>query len=559
MNNKLFTEEVGQDIPGGGFALGYQGDTNYMWSRVTQQVVAIPPAGFSAMRLKATFGARWCNAHYTVIPEQGDAYFDHQRMADDIMAACQDAGVYHESKQRATGTWLAEDGGLVCNSDVVFSEKGEVQPRIAVGSKYVMPVGKTGLDLAPDDAHATPNEVLEFERALDAWEWSTMSAAALVLGWIACAVFAGALTWRAHLYITGRAGAGKSTLARLLGAVFGRGAARPTGQLTQAGLLQILGARAIPCIVDETEAGKSNRSTLAALEVARWASSMTESDDGVLRGTAQGKSLTYRVFSPFLFLGINLPKLEHADQSRAVTLEMTSQRRSVNGTVPRLFSDERYCAGQGRKLRRLAIARWSVFQAALPLFRQGITSRKGTARQADTYGSLIAGYWCLKSAELPTAADVSSLTECLQLPSEEDVLSESDEVRCLDLLLYSKVTVPLVEQLGEFSRSMTVADAIQHYCAAPKAQWRLERALQNFGVRILDEDGVWKVAIASSPEHKELQRFFAGSPWKNGCWSLILRRMPGGRGDTQRLASRASKVTLFNVPEELLPELRLAA
>lgn len=553
MNKTWFSDESSntQGTPGGGIALGFRGDTYYVWSHLSQQVAALTPGAFTAMRLKATFGATWCNLRYTARPDKGEPYFDYQALADDVMDACQDAGVYRESKRREAGTWLAEGGGLVCNGDVCFDDRGQLQARVAPGRSYVLPVGK-GLDLSPADVPATPSEVLEFERALDAWEWSIPDAGRFVLGWVACAVYSGALTWRPHLYITGRAGAGKSTLARMLGTVFGRGVARPTGQLTQAGLLQTLGGRAIPCIIDETEFGKSNKSTLAALDVARWASSMTEDDDGVLRGTARGEAVGYRVFSPFAFLGINLPKLEHADQSRAVTLEMLRQKRAADGGTPRLFVDECYGAEQGRKLRRLALTRWQVFQAALPLLRDCIMRKGGTARQADTMGSLLAGYWSIISAVVPTAADVSSLMAGVEFTSKADAFAESDEARCLDVLLYRSVTVPVAEELGEFVRTMTVADAVQRYCAQPQAQQRLERTLQTYGVRLLEEDGVWKMAVVSSPEHRELQRCYAGSSWRRGSWSAILRRLPGGRRDTQRIAGRSSKVTAFNVPQDLL-------
>ena len=538
-----------QSVRGGGVALGYVGDIYYVWSWVLQQVFPFPPAAFTALRLKAVFGAVFCNDHYTVLPEKGEPYFDFMAMADDIMAACQEVGPYRESKRRGAGTWLAEDGGLVCNSETAFNDRGEVLPRVAADSSYVLPVDRAGLDLSPDDAVATAEDVREFERAFGSWEWASADSWRYLMGWAACAVYCGALAWRPHLYITGRAGAGKSTLARLLGSAFGRGVARPLGQLTQAGLLQTLAGRAIPVIVDETEAGKSNKSTLAALEVARWASSMTENDAGILRGTSRGAPIGYRVFSSFAFLGITLPKLDAADESRAVTLEMHSQKL---GVPSRLLTDEAYAAVQGRKLRRLALSRWPVFQAALPLVRAAILAKRGTARQADTLGALLAGSWCLRSAAVPTAADIENLTRGVVFATKDEAFAESDEARCLDVLLYSTVTVPVQERLGEFPRSMTVADAVRHYCAEPHAQRRLERALQKFGVRVLEGDGVWQLAVVSCPEHKELARFYGASIWKKGSWAAILRRLPGGINSTQRVAGRSRKVSIFNVPEDLL-------
>jgi len=559
MNNNmlsLVTEEVStnQEFSGGYIALGQEGELSCVWSLMLKSVVKFAPAGFTARKMKAACGTRWCNEGYTVYPDEGEPYFHHQGLADDIQDACQRIGRYQESKRREAGAWLGSDGGLVINSATVWRSSGEPVARVGEDG-YVYP-DENDLELSADDVPATAAEVLQFEQAFDSWEWSDIAASAHILGWIACSVFAGALTCRPHLFVTARAGTGKSLLSRALGGVFGRGVVRPTGSLTQAGILQKLKGRAVPCIVDETEAGLSaQKSTLAALDVSRWSYSMSESEDGVLRGTAGGAALGYRTFSPFLFLGVNVPKLGHADQTRAVVLEMQRQKPSIKGGVPRLLSDERYCEEMGRKLRRLAVSRWPSFQAALPLFRQGIICQGGSTRMADTIGSLLAGYWCLKSAAIPGSEDVSSLVECLQLPAHIEAFGESDEIRCLDTLLYSKVTVPVAEWNGEMVRSETVADAIRQLCAAPRSQGQLDTALQTYGVRVLSVDDVWKVAVACSPSHRELLRMFAGSAWKKGNWSLLLRRLPGGAGDTQRMAGRTCKVTVFNVPEDLLSPL----
>ncbi len=173
---------------------------------------------------------------------------------------------------------------------------------------------------------------------------------------------------------------------------------------------------------------------------------------------------------------------------------------------------------------------------------------------ADTLGSLLTCYWCIKSAELPEMDDMSTLVEYRELQAHVEAFGESDEFRCLDVLLYSNVRVLVVEEHWEVARTMNVGEAIRQYCADPdvQTQTRLGIALQNYGVRVRDDDGVWKTAVPCSASYKALQAMFARTAWKNGNWSLLLCRLPGGTGDTQRIAGRTCKVSMFNVPEDLL-------
>src|SRR5664279_887667 len=95
------SEEVSasqQDFAEGYSALGLDGETCVLWSYVLQNVKKLSPAEFTQRGLKAVCGANWCNANYKVCPDSGVPYFDHQRLADDIMKACQRIGPFRESK-----------------------------------------------------------------------------------------------------------------------------------------------------------------------------------------------------------------------------------------------------------------------------------------------------------------------------------------------------------------------------------------------------------------------------------------------------------------------------
>ena len=86
------------------------------------------------------------------------------------------------------------------------------------------------------------------------FKWDDPIYAQFLLGWIVLAPVCGALDWRPHIWITGGAGTGKTTILKyfmrpLLAGIF----QSATGGTTEAGLRGTLKSDAIPVVVDEFE------------------------------------------------------------------------------------------------------------------------------------------------------------------------------------------------------------------------------------------------------------------------------------------------------------------
>jgi adenylylsulfate kinase-like enzyme len=80
----------------------------------------------------------------------------------------------------------------------------------------------------------------------------------LLLGWTGCALIAGALPWRPHVWVTGSSATGKSTLQKALEHLLDGGALH-TQDATEAALRQLLKQQTLPVLFDELEANEDNR------------------------------------------------------------------------------------------------------------------------------------------------------------------------------------------------------------------------------------------------------------------------------------------------------------
>src|SRR5690606_14044185 len=142
--------------------------------------------------------------------------------------------------------------------------------------------------------------------------------------------------------------------------------------------------------------------------------------------------------------------------------------------------------------------------------------------------------------------------------------------RCQEALLSRVTSFRFMDGDYVTSQSLSIGEAVKRVCEHPTGAFEIVERLAQLGLRVYRDKstGVWQLMVVNSPDHQELRKIFAQSKWSSG-WSTVLRRLPGGRESTQRIAAgfRAAKVTIFNLAAEFQPaanddfqeELRLAA
>ncbi len=533
---------------GGYIPLGTVGSFCVVLSQLTKVVVKLSPSSMKEMELKTLCGALWCEEHYVRLhPKKEEFIFDYRQLATDIIRDCQLIGTYVSSYERKAGIWLGKDGQLVINSQQLWKQNGEVLEHGIHDERIYSASGNIGLNMStPEASDADVQKVMNVFGGIN---WRHPLGSELILGWLGVAYTSVALRRRPHLLLTGGAGVGKSTVLETAKWLLGPLGFPSTGPQTMAAFYQALGGTSRAVILDEFEADPTRRHAQDTLEIARMSYSLQEGDEGIVRGTAGGTAKSYRFYSPFLAAGISPGKMQPADLTRWVTLEAMSRKEGST------LMSETEAREIGPRLARRFVARWHFYQASEQVIRDCILAAGGDGRMADTVGTLLASYWSFVSNKAATIDDANVLVEMLDIKERIALHSESDEKRCLDSLLSKVVPFKVAEDQFLVNRSLSISQAISMLCGDPTRYPEIMTRLSQLGMRVVMQNGQWKIFIVNSPEHQELRKVFAGTKWSTGGWAIILRRLPGGEESTQRIGAgfSAAKVTVFNVPVDLLP------
>ncbi len=230
-----------------------------------------------------------------------------------------------------------------------------------------------------EDADNPAGEIVQMFRA---WDWARPDIDPLIMtGWVMAAVVAGALEWRPSVWIVSDAGAGKSTLQRMVREVL-KGLIVAAENTTAAGLYQHLKFDARPVSLDELEYAPNQAKRIEDIvSLARIAAS----GGTMRRGGADHSGTQFTSQSLFLFSSINVPPLPAQDLSRMAVLRL---KPLDAGRAP-VLAPAMIETILPRLMRRLA-DRWREFQPLLATYRKGFFEAGHSQRSQDTHGVFLA-------------------------------------------------------------------------------------------------------------------------------------------------------------------------
>ena len=456
--------------------------------------------------------------------EKGQVFIDWTGAADALITACINTGVYDPSRIRGRGTWF-DDSRVILHLGgrlVIDGTSSEITNLPKNFNSYYFyenakPIQGPGNDALSD---TQAQEIVDIAAGFN---WETPASASLLLGWIVLAPVCGALDWRPHIWVTGPAGSGKTSLLKLfmkplLGGMF-EGA---TGGTTEAGLRGQLRSDAIPIVFDELEQNeqKDKQQVQNILSLARIASS---EGGKIYKGTTNGGVNTFEIRSMFCVSSINVGLVQRADLDRFCVLSLRKDKISKDdwaGFEARILAS---CIDDnGRKLVARTISQIPLIRKNSKIIASALAIKFGQ-RYGDQYGTLLAGAWTLKpngGGEI-TVEQAISWIDSLNWENREVDTNDADEVRCMSKILQTILQV-------DGGRRIAVVELIQ-LAVNGKAYINensmfpgdeIESILGRYGLKVTQDC----LAIANSSTN--LQGLLRDTPWAGTAYRQALRRLP---------------------------------
>lgn len=517
--------------------LGYDGDV-YFYLDIADQLRAVD--NHSREKIASLFGGK-TDILREPFPQYGKATDDEGKpkvigwkqdtCRDALMRACLQRGKWSAmARVRGVGAWPAEDDGrppiLHCG-DVVIVEGEALRPGM-IGER-VYPAGVRQPRPWHDPVRGPGGPGEELLRVLRTWALSRGEAdAKLLLGWVCCAMFGGALTWRPMIWITGGAGSGKSMMDKLLAAVLGgETAVVQSSDASEPAIRQALGLASLPVLLDELESEAEGARAKAVIKLARQAASQGV----ILRGSADNKTVSeFKAQSCFKFSSILIPSMGDQDTSRLCVVELRPLPRDA--VAPRI--DRRSWGLVGRRLRRRILDEWPRWETTHERYRAALARAGHDARGCDQFGALLA---MADMALMEGEPDTDSVEAAIVDITADRIAQRSDKhadwERCLRFL-GSQTTTRHING-AHVTLAELVAAAADMTDGEPLGPREANRELGRYGMRVMGRRKTATLMIANT--HDGLRRLFAHSKWatepsQTGVWSQDVRRTPGARASS---------------------------
>jgi putative DNA primase/helicase len=441
------------------------------------------------------------------------------------------AGVFDPDRIRGRGAWL-DDGRVVFHlGDRLIVDEKAHSVHAPPPTQYFYEQarhldGPSGTPLGDDDA-------MSLRAIAERFKWEMPVSAHFLLGWLILAPVCGALAWRPHVWVTGGAGTGKTTVLKtfmrpLMGGVL----QSATGGTTEAGLRGTLKSDAIPVVFDEFEQNevKDKQMVQNVLALARIASS---EGGKIYKGTPGGGTNAFEIRSMFCVSSINVSLIQKADIDRFCVLALRKGHFDENEWLDferEILSISTIENGKALIARTLSNLPTIVKNAKTLAHALG---RKFGQRFGDQHGTLLAGAWSLEAnggCEL-TLEQAQQWIDQMDWENQQHDAGDADELKCRDTILQQIVRYGggLDASLGEMVKAVAKGQSLG------KTTWHeLVPILGRYGIKVFPggerlPDGEYadccQLAIANS--NAQLDQLLRATPWSNGAHRSSLRRITG--------------------------------
>lgn len=432
----------GEDVQSEGYfsILGYNRETYYVFQQEARQIFEYTKGDFTDTGFIELAPLHWWETNF---PSEQSG-FSKKLAANWFVRRARAKGIYDPSRTRGRGAWI-DQGRVVLHLGNTLYVDGVKTDVTKIASRYVYELDRSFPDLSP--TALTKDEGRWLLDVAQMLRWNRAASAPLLAGWVVLAPLCGALKWRPHIWITGGAGSGKtSVLNEYVHALIGEMALFAQGNSTEAGIRQTLRTDARPVLFDESESNddKERLRIQNVLSMIRQASS--ESVALTLKGTAHGASLNFHVRSMFALSSIQVALKHQADMERMAVLALRPKRDGENSTEEWLkikaeFTKIRNDETLPGRLFRRSVDLLPVTVQNIAAFTRAAAEKFGSQRDGDQYGTLMAGAWSLQSDALATPKQAREMLDAYDWDDHMEHAETDESQMALGALMGAMVSL----------------------------------------------------------------------------------------------------------------------
>lgn len=498
--------------------LGWSGNSYYYYSYAKQQVVSLTAQAHTSLPnlFQLAEYTEWGRMHEdTKVSDKDLVKFASNRM---LALAHKKGGFNEEECVRGCGAWVDNIGRILLHTgDKVIVDGVAKKPKDVDGKLIFIAEPKRfkmAKEVLPDD------EAKKLIKICSMPNWENPLTGVLLAGWIAIAPICGALPWRPHIYITGQALSGKSTVVNeILRRALGDTCISFGSSTTEAKLRSVMGSGALPIILDESEpkAGFQYSAVDGIIELARACSS------GEKIGKFGQKATQAR--SMFCFTGIN-PQIKNFADATRISRFNISHNKALDARQKyldmRLFIDQTLTPSYVEGFIKRVTDNIGIVLENIKVLREAIYEVAGDPRAADQMSAMLAGYFLLQTTRLITPEEAKTLAKKYEWSDHTAIKDDPDPIRLIQHIVCSLLRIPN-DKGGMID--MTIGELIVSAVSDDMGM-----VVSKYAHRILRQHGIIARAdgIFVSNSSKNLKGLLRNTSWEAG-WKDMLKGLEGAR------------------------------
>lgn len=515
-------------------ALGFDRGTYYYLPKVGGQVVELTAAQHNQSHFLQLAPLEWWANGFG----NDNGRIDWASAQNAIMGVCMTQGVYNPDRIRGRGAWTDSDRVIfhLGNRLMVDGRSHQITRLPSDFSSYYFYENAKEL-LGPADEALNDADAFKLRTIAERFKWETPASANMLLGWIVLAPVCGALDWRPHIWVTGPAGSGKTSVLKLfmkplLGGIY----QAATGGTTEAGLRGTLKSDAIPIVFDEFEQNEARDKAVVqnVLSLARIASS---EGGRIIKGTTSGGSNSFEIRSMFCVSSITVALFQKADLDRFCVLPLRKDPVPKDDWTK--FEAEIIdiaTVENGRRLIARTMQQIPTIKANARVLGRALAHRFGQ-RFGDQHGTLLAGAWSLEAGGggLLDLEMAKQWIDMMDWETRDGDDSDADELKCRDTILQHLVDYSTGQkaQLGELVCCVATGAPLQATTAPELAKilgrWGLKVFRKGFDCMPGTETPCDGHYVAVAHNNRQLATIFRDTQWANNAHRSSLKRLVGSQ------------------------------